>query len=400
MSYKLLFGDIVSRLRFDEIDIDNWVFKFYSKLTVFLFWGAAACAVANSYTGKDIECKGGSGYDDHYCWLHGVEHLKPGQITNTIMNGHDCISTDHFADQEEKRMTYYLWVSLVLFLCGAVFAIPNEIWKHFEGGFLKQFGDNRYNFLKEENRENAAKQYHNFSKNATNRYFFIFLIIEFSHFVLGNIVFRLLDTFIDGKFVSYGSDTIAYLRDQSNSVEVHTDDATYELKVNPMCNVFPTVAACSVSTFGVNGEEDIKSNICIMGQNIMNQKIFLVLWIWFMVLFAVSGCQIIYRLATLLIPGLQTRAIQSYMRSKDDAAVKELKLGFDYIGNWFVLTQIGSNSNPYAFRIFMEDITGITRKRDEQKEKTKKQKLKEKNSKEEVKEEKLKGGDEVINIEK
>ena len=53
-----LFDELVTRLKFDGIDIDTWVFKFYSRVTVGLFWVAAAISVADSLVDKKpIECK-------------------------------------------------------------------------------------------------------------------------------------------------------------------------------------------------------------------------------------------------------------------------------------------------------------------------------------------------------
>ena len=385
-----IFKDIVKRFGFDEIDIDSWVFKCYSRVTAGLFFLAGAFSVASEYTGKDaIQCKGGDSYDSNYCWLHGTGHLKPDQISKEIQNGHDCVSTDSIGTNgepgEDKLVNYYIWVSLVLFLCAGVFLVPNEIWKHFEGGMLKQFKSlytdgNQYMDIPEENRKGSAEQFRKLSKSATRRYFFTFLLFEFVYFILGIVVFQLLDTFLDGKFVSYGSDTLEYLRGEAKPVEITTNDGTYSGAINPMCNAFPTIVSCAVTTYGVNGEADTKSHICLLGQNIMNQKIFLVLWLWFVVLFSVSACHIIYRLTTFLVPDFQARAIKGHMRTKDDAAVKKLQFGFDHIGNWFLLTQIGSNSNPYAFRIFMEDLTGVRITRGPEKENQKRQKLKHTNT--------------------
>merc|ERR1712173_154355 len=89
---------------------------------------------------------------------------------------------------------------------------------------------------------------------------------------------------------------------------------------------------------------------------------FLVLWIWFMILCSATVCQIIYRLVTLLVPSYQRSMIQYHLKSTDNMAVKQIDLGFGKVGNWFLLTQIGGNSDPYAFRKFLEEVTGVDRK--------------------------------------
>ena len=374
-----LFDELVTRLKFDGIDIDTWVFKFYSRVTVGLFWVAAAISVADSFVDKKpIECKGDDKeYDTNYCYLHGVAHLQPNGISKEI-SGADCFSADNVG--EEKISNYYLWISLVLFLCGAAFAIPNEIWKHFEGGVLKQFEGLKSIELEDEkeNRKKAVSQFSRLSNNFTNRYFYTFVVFELAYCILGIIIFNLINVFLDGKFQSYGSDTFAYL--SGNSVPISITDTKNnvmmnDVTVNPMCNVFPTVVSCTIKYFSVvQGAADTKNNICILGRNIVNQQIFLVLWVWFMILFFATVCQIIYRLITLFVPSYQSWTIQYQLNSTDDLAVKRIELGFGKIGNWFLLTQIGSNSDPYAFRKFLEEVTGVDRKGKEEQEKEKRRK--------------------------
>jgi len=374
-----LFNELVTRLTFDGIDIDTWVFKFYSRVTVGLFWVAAAISVADSFIGNKIECKNSDDYDTNYCYLHGVAHLQPSGISSEI-SGADCFSAVNVGDP--KISNYYIWISLVLFLCGSAFAIPNELWKHFEGGVLKQFEGLKSIELEDEKekekRKKAVSQFNRLSNNFTNRYFYTFVLFELVYFILGIVTFNLIDVFLDGKFQSYGSDAFAYLSGDSEptSITDTKDKSTYEVTVNPMCNVFPTVVSCTIKTFSVvKGAADTKNNICILGRNILNQQIFLVLWVWFMILFSATVCQIIYRLITLCVPSYQSWTIQYQLKSTDDLAVKKIELGFGKIGNWFLLTQIGSNSDPYAFRKFLEEVTGVGRKGEGELDKEKRRKI-------------------------
>ena len=49
---------------------------------------------------------------------------------------------------------------------------------------------------------------------------------------------------------------------------------------NPMCAVFPTVTSCDIPNVGAAGGEQIHNGLCVLTQNIINEKIYLVLWFW------------------------------------------------------------------------------------------------------------------------
>ena len=374
-----LFAGLKESLTFDGPDIDTWVYKFYSRATVGIFFSAAAACVFSEIVGTAIKCKDKdeTGYDETWCYLHGIEHLTPGKISQEMSGGNNCISTT------EKISNYYLWIPLVLFLCGGAFTIPNEIWKHVEGGLIKQFEGLKIMELEKDTRKKLAEQFKNVSNHFTKRYFFTFVFFEVVYFFLGIVVFHLLDVFLDGKFKTYGQDVIDYIN--GNAQEYHysikDQQRSHKMTVNPMCNVFPTVVSCTITTYSVVGDApDVKNKACILGQNIMNQGIFLILWFWFMILFCVTACQIIYRITTMLVPSFQETTIQYQLKTKDEdmlRAIKKLKLGFGNAGNWFLLTQIGGNADPYAFRMFIEEVSGVTRsaervkKEEERKKKTK-----------------------------
>ena len=372
-----LFAALTEKLNLDGTDIDTWPFKLYSRITPGLFMVAGAASMFSEVVGKAaITCDDANDYETNYCWFHGVEHLKPGGISKDI-HGSYCFSTA--SDGGEKIWNYYIWISLVMFLCGAAFLVPNEIWKRIEGGMLSQFEGMKKMTMDKETREKIAKQFLDLTNNFTRTYFITFVLFEVMYLFLGIAVFLLLDSFLDGKFMTYGLDAFEHFKGKTEitSITDRVTKATIDVPLDPMCSVFPTVVSCTIKTFAVvEGAKDTKNTICMLGQNIMNQKIFLVLWLWFTILWCVSLCQIIYRVTTILVPSTQEWTIQFLLKSTDKdllTAIRKLKLRNGNVGNWFLLTQIGSNSDPYAFRQFLEDVSGVKRT-DEEKQRQKRQK--------------------------
>ena len=50
--------------------------------------------------------------------------------------------------------------------------------------------------------------------------------------------------------------------------------------VNPMCELFPKQVACYYSRYGMGGGLDSRHAMCVLGQNMMNDKVFLLIWVW------------------------------------------------------------------------------------------------------------------------
>ena len=68
--------------------------------------------------------------------------------------------------------------------------------------------------------------------------------------------------------------------------------------LNPMCEVFPRIASCDYIRFGGGGHQEKKNALCILGLNMINDKIFLIIWYWYMVLVLIGLYRFTFRLAT------------------------------------------------------------------------------------------------------
>ena len=132
-----------------------------------------------------------------------------------------------------------------------------------------------------------------------------------------------------------------------------------------MCSIFPTIVNCQTSFFSVIELKEERSKICILGQNILNQKIYFLLWLWFMVLFSTSLIIIINRIMCVFSPAYQRRVIASHIKSKNVGKLiwlEEIPQGYDYLGKWFILAQLGRNSCSYKYRNFIEKLVGESEK--------------------------------------
>ncbi len=93
--------------------------------------------------------------------------------------------------------------------------------------------------------------------------------------------------------------------------------------------------------------------ICILTQNIINEKVYLIIWFYLAFLCLVSVIYVCYRLCTMFFDQLRFALIYSKIHHKyDDDVKKSLRfvLSRCYIGDWFVLFQLSKNVNMYFYR--------------------------------------------------
>ena len=63
----------------------------------------------------------------------------------------------------------------------------------------------------------------------------------------------------------------------------------------------------------------------------------------------------IYRIAILVLQDFRRSVLLRYLKTSQSSAVSSLSLDFEHIGNWFLLIQMGKNTNPYKLRVFLKE---------------------------------------------
>ena len=61
-------------------------------------------------------------------------------------------------------------------------------------------------------------------------------------------------------------------------------------------NFFPLAASCDYWRWGSGGQQENINAICVLTTNMVNDKVFLILWWWFLFLAIVGALRIIYRI--------------------------------------------------------------------------------------------------------
>ncbi|XP_017851178.2 innexin inx5 [Drosophila busckii] len=119
--------------------------------------------------------------------------------------------------------------------------------------------------------------------------------------------------------------------------------------------VFPKIAKCEVLKYGASGTASIMDNLCILPLNILNEKIFVCLWCWFLLMAIMSGLNLLCRLIMIASRTLRELMIRSQLRFMTKQHVQRVFRELT-IGDWFLLMKVSVNVNPMLFRDLMEEL--------------------------------------------
>jgi len=184
-----------------------------------------------------------------------------------------------------------------------------------------------------------------FTANRNNHVWYanMFYFCELLNFVnvLGQIFF--MDFFLGGEFSTYGTDVISMT------------SLDQEEREDPMARVFPKMTKCTFHKFGPSGTVERFDGLCVLPLNIINEKIYVFLWFWFVLVAVVSGLQVILRLFQASVPS--TKASMLHQRSRL-TPMFQIQAVCRHVGggDWFLIYQLGKNIDSLIFREFIDAL--------------------------------------------
>jgi len=309
----------------DDVVVDNVLFKLHHQASTFvLTFGLLFIFLENHLDGRAIVCQGGDQYARSYCWIHGTayirEHLQ-GKATGCF------VDQNKIEKEEDAPITaYYLWLPFLLTFCFGFAKLPRSLWRNYlENGLVR-------NLLGTQADAKTISQNFLDFRPRYSKYHFYFGFCELLNMIMVIISFHVTDALLLGKFWGYGQEVFHYMF----SVK-HVGPEGKWLTHDPMCELFPTEVACYIRIGATTGAIDRNNYLCILNNNIFNQKYFFVLWLWWSALLGVSVLGLIYRFARIMIPGLSRSILMKKVRAR---RMKNLELSG---ADCFVLDMLADN---------------------------------------------------------
>merc|ERR1719400_488476 len=109
------------------------------------------------------------------------------------------------------------------------------------------------------------------------------------------------------------------------------------------------------------GRQESINAICILALNIINDKVFLVLWWWFLMLAIIGFIRVLYRMIQCKSSRLRYHLINMrmnrYFKKSSKVAKIETFVCKCKLGDWFVLYQLSKNLNRPFFMDFLTQLS-------------------------------------------
>ncbi|XP_053674606.1 innexin inx4-like [Anopheles nili] len=335
-------------LRIKPVNSTDLVWRLHCRVTVCLLLFATLLLSARQYFGNPIDCVTGPGVVsgstmNDFCWIMGTYISSD---PNFVLESTDLVKINakigHIPESERSYQKYYQWVVFILALQACLFTLPNILWKAWEGGRLQALCDGLTTPIVPEQWNQSRKkdlvaylvaECPQLYRTYLMRYCFC-MVLNFGNVVLN--IF-LLNTIFSGFWMNYHPAVKALLSFDFPSWNRYNSQ------------VFPKLAKCDFHFVGPSGSKQNRDGLCLLPLNVVNEKIFAFIWLWFLALMVLSALNLLYWIVLLCSKNFRIWVLTSQvqpMRSTDVTwALKDRG-----IGKWFLLLQLCRNLNPIAGR--------------------------------------------------
>lgn len=347
-----LLGSLKSYFKTKYVIIDNFMCRLHYKFSVGILIAFSILVTGKQYVGDPIDCISKDAIPgellDTYCWIHktfSVPSAWRKQLGQEV--AYPGVAPRGPKDDVVYH-TYYQWVCFVLFLQALFFYIPRYMWKTWEGGRVQNLTELLSTPVQDAGGAQKAKDacemlvgYLDQNKGYHGSYYFGFVFTELLYFV--NVIAQMfiMDKFLGGEFTTYGINVVQF-------TEWH-----WEARYDPMIKVFPRMTKCTFHMFGTSGDIQKHDAICILPINIINEKIYVFLWFWFVIVTIFTGIFLLYRLVTILVPEVRFKVIYSRNQMVQSEKLKLIvnKLS---LGDCFIFYQLLKNMDPVHVRTVVD----------------------------------------------
>lgn len=345
-----LLGGLKSYFTTKYVITDNLMCRMHHKASVGVLLGFSLLVTGKQYVGDPIDCISKDSVPgnllDTYCWIHktfSVPTMWKGELGQDV--AYPGVGP-HTPGDPKVYHSYYQWVCFVLLLQALLFYTPRYLWKTIEGRRVQSLTENLSAPMQSPETIDKARgmvvEYLVTNRGHHGGYLWGFVLTESLYFV--NVVGQifLMDKFLGGEFSTYGARVFEF-------TEWH-----WEARFDPMIKVFPRMTKCTFHMFGTSGDLQRHDAVCVLPINIFNEKIYVFLWFWFVILSILTGLFLIYRVVVILSSSVRFHIMYSRNRNVNSEYLREVVQTIS-TADWFIFYQISKNVEPGYMKEFVDE---------------------------------------------
>jgi hypothetical protein len=330
-----------------DVSVSTVTLSLY-KFTAVVLLGCSILVTSNQFFGENIHCMVQEPMSESlkmfesFCFMKSTFTMPPSQKTTAEEYAHPGVARSpdslyRYEEDDHVFHNYYQWVCFVLFLQAVACYLPWFCWKHKEGGFVwRLVGKVPRDLLTTRTLEEQvgpisgylAKNKGQFDSKAR-----FLLLTRVANLVIIVVQMYIVDIFLGGHFLSLG---LAHIFD-------------YENRQREVEMVFPTVTKCSMKTFGVSGKVVEHHGICTLPINIVNEKIYVVMWFWFIILAGLTVLDLLLDVLILVLPFFRLCVFRTRFNFIPAHPIRHV-LSHSSYGDYILLNIIGSNVDNNQMR--------------------------------------------------
>ncbi|EDV92023.1 innexin inx7 [Drosophila grimshawi] len=361
------FSSVRQYLKFDlsRVIIDNIVFKLHYRWTFVLLLVATLLITSRQYIGEHIQCISDSVVApviNTFCFFTPTFTVVRHMNNSALRNGaifQPGIGPYNRNEDEIKRHAYYQWVPFVLFGQSLCFYLPHIAWKKWEGGRIKalvyglrmvgltkylKHDSMRIGKLNIPSMAETEERVINIRRTMIDR-------MRLNQSWGAHLVFAEVLNLINLCIQIYW--TNRFLGHQFLTLGIKVLRERWVDQMDALDVVFPKVTKCTFYKYGAAGSLQNHDTLCVMALNIMNEKIFTILWFWYSFLMIMTILGLLWRLLTLFFYKKVTFTKWALYWAKpgklDESDVKSVieKCNFS---NWVFLFFLRTNLSEFLFQ--------------------------------------------------
>ncbi|KAF8791671.1 Innexin shaking-B like protein [Argiope bruennichi] len=347
-------------LQTTEIKNDYKTFRLHYTFTVGLLLAFFVIVTTKQFVGEPIECdvteEGSADLINTYCWIHST-YIIPKAFYKVVGIEVPHPGIDGTQNAREFRfLRYYQWIYFMLFFQAVLFYIPRWLWKVWEAGKMKtltkDLGDPLLPDLELKEKFGSLTKYLIRTWTAHDAYAVQYTVCEF--LALFNVIGQmfLLDTFFGGSFLKYGLRVIEFQLYEAPRLRANS---TVDLRGDPMIMMFPRVSKCVFRKYGQSSAIEIYDVLCVMPMNIVNEKIYLFQWFWFVILIVLTSLSLMMDILLIFSVAVRTYTLQTHFHLVDKRDIRILMRKGSF-GDWFVIDLIGQNIDNVLLRDIVVEL--------------------------------------------